>query len=176
MLQMEEKVKEIVDIKQRTLAEENQKTLEVLKERERLLQEQLRAAKESVSNMQKLHEFGQSQLFEFRAQSEEEEAARQSELNLLTDEVERAQSRLLSLEREKHHGKGVSLIVQFCYYNESDAVQLVFKSMFPMLEVSSGQDQMPSMHIIRGSFRKGILRLHYSDSFEDDEDMFLPQS
>lgn len=99
--QMEEKVKEIVEIKQRTLAEENQKTLEVLKEREMLLQEQLRAAKESVSNMQRLHDFGQSQLFEFRAQSEEDRAAKQSELNLLTDEVERAQARLLSLEREK---------------------------------------------------------------------------
>ncbi|GLJ49086.1 hypothetical protein SUGI_1035530 [Cryptomeria japonica] len=99
--QMEEKVKEIVDIKQRTLAEENQKTLEVLKEREMLLQEQLRTAKESVSNMQRLHEFGQSQLFEFRAQSDEDRAANQSELNLLTDEVERAQARLSSLEREK---------------------------------------------------------------------------
>lgn len=32
-IQMEEKVKEIVEIKQRSLAEENQKTLEVLKER-----------------------------------------------------------------------------------------------------------------------------------------------
>lgn len=31
--QMEEKVKEIVEIKQRSLAEESQKTLEVLKER-----------------------------------------------------------------------------------------------------------------------------------------------
>lgn len=30
---MEEKVREIVEIKQRSLAEENQKTLEVLKER-----------------------------------------------------------------------------------------------------------------------------------------------
>lgn len=33
--------------------------------------------------------------------SEEETAAKQSELNLLMDEVERAQTRLLSLEREK---------------------------------------------------------------------------
>ncbi|KAL5722201.1 hypothetical protein ACHQM5_005747 [Ranunculus cassubicifolius] len=99
--QMEEKVKEIVEIKQRGLAEENQKTLDVLKEREQLLQDQLRQAKESVSNMQKLHEFAQSQLFEYRAQSEEDRAAKQSEVNLLMDEVERAQSRLLSLEREK---------------------------------------------------------------------------
>ncbi|KAL7160999.1 hypothetical protein ACSBR2_041614 [Camellia fascicularis] len=85
--QMEEKVKEIVEIKQRSLAEENQKTLELLKE--------------SVSNVQKLHELAQSKLFEFRAQSEEERAAKQSEVNLLMDEVERAQTRLLSLEREK---------------------------------------------------------------------------
>lgn len=33
--------------------------------------------------------------------SDEERAAKQSELNLLMDEVERAQTRLLSLEREK---------------------------------------------------------------------------
>ncbi|XP_009798773.1 protein CASP [Nicotiana tabacum] len=99
--QMEEKVKEIVEIKQRSLAEENQKTLEVLKEREQLLQDQLRQAQESVSTMQKLHELAQSQLFEVRAQSEEERATKQSEVNLLMDEVERAQTRLLSLEREK---------------------------------------------------------------------------
>ncbi|KAJ8559971.1 hypothetical protein K7X08_004029 [Anisodus acutangulus] len=99
--QMEEKVKEIVEIKQRSLAEENQKTLEVLKEREQLLQDQLRQAQDSVSTMQKLHELAQSQLFEVRAQSEEERATKQSEVNLLMDEVERAQGRLLSLEREK---------------------------------------------------------------------------
>ncbi|XP_039033022.1 protein CASP-like isoform X2 [Hibiscus syriacus] len=99
--QMEEKVKEIVEMKQHSLAEENQKTLEVLKDREQSLQDQLRQAKESVSNMQKLHEFAQSQLFELRAQSEEDRAAKQSEVNLLMDEVERAQTRLFSLEREK---------------------------------------------------------------------------
>ncbi|KAK1367691.1 hypothetical protein POM88_033783 [Heracleum sosnowskyi] len=99
--QMEEKVKEVVEIKQRSLAEENQKSLEVLKEREQLLQDQLRQAQDSVSNMQKLHELAQSKLFEYRAQSEEDRAAKQSEVNLLMDEVERAQTRLLSLEREK---------------------------------------------------------------------------
>ncbi|CAL9022046.1 unnamed protein product [Prunus brigantina] len=99
--QMEDKVKEIVEIKQRSFAEENQKMLEVLKEREQLLQDQLRQAKDSVFNMQKLHELAQSQLFELRAQSDEERATKQSEVNLLMDEVERAQTRLLSLEREK---------------------------------------------------------------------------
>ncbi|KAJ0974913.1 hypothetical protein J5N97_016878 [Dioscorea zingiberensis] len=99
--QMEEKVRELVEMKQRSMAEENQKTLEVLKERELLLQDQLRQAKESVMNMQKLHESAQNQLFQFRAQSEEERAAKQAEVNLLTNEVELAQSRLISLEREK---------------------------------------------------------------------------
>ncbi|KAL9673036.1 hypothetical protein QQ045_029289 [Rhodiola kirilowii] len=99
--QMEEKVKELVEINKRSLAEENQKTLDVLKERELILQDQLRHAKESVATMQKLHELAQSQLFEYRAQSEEERASKQSEVNLLMDEVERAQTRLLSLEREK---------------------------------------------------------------------------
>lgn len=37
--------------------------------RELLLQDQLRQAKESVVNMQKLHEIAQSQLFELRTQS-----------------------------------------------------------------------------------------------------------
>ncbi|CAN6555070.1 unnamed protein product [Malus baccata var. baccata] len=99
--QMEDKVKEIVEIKQRSFAEENQKMLEVIKEREQLLQDQLRQAKDSVFNMQKLHELAQSQLFDLRAQSDEDRATKQSEVNLLMDEVERAQTRLLSLEREK---------------------------------------------------------------------------
>lgn len=33
------------------------------------MQDQLRAAKDSVQNMQRLHEYGQSQIFELRAQS-----------------------------------------------------------------------------------------------------------
>ncbi|KAL6529862.1 hypothetical protein OROGR_015485 [Orobanche gracilis] len=111
--QMEEKVKEVVEIKQRNLAEENQKTMEVLKERERMLQDQLRQAQESVSTMRNLHEFAQSKLFELRAQSDEERAAKQSEVNLLMDEVEHAQTRLLSLEREKvGKRKQISVLLQ----------------------------------------------------------------
>ncbi|CAN6322859.1 unnamed protein product [Urochloa humidicola] len=99
--QMEEKVREMVEMKQRSMAEDSQKTLEALKDRERSLQDQLRQATESVKNMQKLHESAQSQLFELRTQSEEDRAAKESEVSLLMDEVERAQARLVSLEREK---------------------------------------------------------------------------
>ncbi|GJN23555.1 hypothetical protein PR202_gb11215 [Eleusine coracana subsp. coracana] len=99
--QMEEKVREMVEMKQRSMAEDSQKTLEALKEREQALQDQLRQATESVKNMQKLHESAQSQLFELRTQSEEDRTAKEAEVNLLMDEVERAQARLISLEREK---------------------------------------------------------------------------
>ncbi|GJP46084.1 hypothetical protein CLOM_g5416 [Closterium sp. NIES-68] len=99
--QMEEKVKEMVAMKQHVLAEESQRSMETLKSREDALQDQLRAARETVSNMQRLHEMSQSQLFELKAQSEEDRALKQGEMNLLTDEVERAQARLLALEREK---------------------------------------------------------------------------
>ncbi|AQK63547.1 Protein CASP [Zea mays] len=98
---MEEKVREMVEMKQRSMAEDSQKTLEALKDRERSLQDQLRQATESVKNMQKLHESAQSQLFELRTQSEEDRAAKEVEVSLLMDEVERAQARLVSLEREK---------------------------------------------------------------------------
>ncbi|WVZ60239.1 hypothetical protein U9M48_010289 [Paspalum notatum var. saurae] len=99
--QMEEKVREMVEMKQRSMAEDSQKTLEALKDREQSLQDQLRQATESVKNMQKLHESAQSQLFELRTQSEEDRAAKEAEVSLLMDEVERAQARLVSLEREK---------------------------------------------------------------------------
>jgi len=88
-------------MKQRSMAEDSQKTLEALKDRERSLQDQLRQATESVKNMQKLHESAQSQLFELHTQSEEDRAAKEAEVSLLMDEVERAQARLVSLEREK---------------------------------------------------------------------------
>ena len=48
--------------------------------------------------------------------SEEERAAKQSEVNLLMDEVERAQTMLLSLEREKVQFTNFYLILKcdFC--------------------------------------------------------------
>ncbi|KAL1062391.1 hypothetical protein V6Z11_D13G076800 [Gossypium hirsutum] len=47
-------MEEIVEMKQHSLVEENQKTLEVLKDMEQSLQDQLQA-KKSVSNMQKVY-------------------------------------------------------------------------------------------------------------------------
>lgn len=42
--------------------------------------------------------------------SEEDRATKQSEVNLLMDEVERAQTRLMSLEREKVDFKTISYL------------------------------------------------------------------
>eukprot|EP00246_Nothoceros_aenigmaticus_P008806 TRINITY_DN2387_c0_g1_i2.p1 TRINITY_DN2387_c0_g1~~TRINITY_DN2387_c0_g1_i2.p1 ORF type:complete len:320 (-),score=80.74 TRINITY_DN2387_c0_g1_i2:444-1403(-) len=99
--QLEEKVKEAVEMEHRTFAEENMKNVEIFKERERSLQDQLRTTKDTLQNMQQLHDSGQSQLFELRAQTEEERAGKQAEVTLLTDEIDKVQSRLLSVEREK---------------------------------------------------------------------------
>ncbi|CAL5442184.1 unnamed protein product [Camellia sinensis] len=111
--QMEEKVKEIVEIKQRSLAEENQKTLELLKERLgnapyalfvdagsnhcRINYDKLKTVFPMFKNYMNLH---RANCLNF-VLNQEERAAKQSEVNLLMDEVERAQTRLLSLEREK---------------------------------------------------------------------------
>ncbi|KAF2298763.1 hypothetical protein GH714_026805 [Hevea brasiliensis] len=107
--QMEEKVKEIVEMKQRSLAEENQKTLEVLKKTlnsdlflsgsniYKINYDKLKKVLPTCRNCMNLHKANclKSVL------NQKEGAAKQSEFNLLMDEVERAQTRLLSLEREK---------------------------------------------------------------------------
>ena len=55
----------------------------------------------SVTNVQKLHELAQNQLFELSAQSEQERTVKQSLVNFLMDDVEQAQTMLLCLEGEK---------------------------------------------------------------------------
>ena len=62
-------------------------------------EDQLRHAQESVANIHKLHEIAQSKLFELRAQSDEESAAKHSEVSLLMDEFDRANASLLSLSQ-----------------------------------------------------------------------------
>lgn len=52
--------------------------------------------------MQKLHQASQNQLFAIQSASEERSAGRQSELELASEELERATDRLAALEREKH--------------------------------------------------------------------------
>ena len=61
----------------------------------------LAQAQASIANLQKLHSATQNQLFAIQSQSEDEHAGRQSELDLASAELERAQERLASLEREK---------------------------------------------------------------------------
>jgi len=51
--------------------------------------------------MQKLHQASQNQLFAIQSASEERSAGRQSELELASEELDRASERLAALEREK---------------------------------------------------------------------------
>ncbi len=62
----------------------------------------LEQAQASVANLQKLHSATHNQLFAIQSQSADKHAGRQSELELVSAELERAQKRLASLERQKH--------------------------------------------------------------------------
>eukprot|EP00898_Chlorokybus_atmophyticus_P007204 jgi/Chlat1/7485/Chrsp60S07002 len=92
--QMEDKVREMVEMRQRTMEADSQKQVDAVREREAQLQRQVEEAKDMLAAMQ-------SQLFELKTQSDEERAARQAELDMVLAEVDRAQARMLAMEREK---------------------------------------------------------------------------
>lgn len=58
--------------------------------------------------------------------SEEEKATKQSEVNLLMDEVERAQTRLLSLEMEKVCSKPFNFTSFLAVYNPPFTLMIQF--------------------------------------------------
>ncbi|KAL2246249.1 UNVERIFIED_CONTAM: Protein CASP, partial [Sesamum indicum] len=106
--QLEEKVKEIVDIKQRNMAEENQKTMEAENGCCKISYGKLKKVFPLGGNCMNLHKasclsFVPNQFVNSIVSVilEEERALKQSEVNLLMDEVEQAQTRLPRLEREK---------------------------------------------------------------------------
>eukprot|EP00850_Spirogloea_muscicola_P007096 SM000035S13076 [mRNA] locus=s35:366854:370553:+ [translate_table: standard] len=92
---MEEKVGQIVLLREKEL----EKGLDAMREQERAQAMQLSETKESLAALQRLHDRTQSQLFDLRTQTEEERAAKQHELDLVTEEIDRAQERAVGLER-----------------------------------------------------------------------------
>eukprot|EP00899_Mesostigma_viride_P007255 jgi/Mesvir1/16530/Mv10076-RA.1 len=99
--QMEEKVREMVHMQERSLAEDTLKIVEDFRERERALASQLKESRASAEQLQKLLEQSQTQVFEVRALAEERMAAKQAEVEMLSEEVERLQAASTSWEREK---------------------------------------------------------------------------
>ncbi|KAL3131491.1 hypothetical protein ABBQ38_007797 [Trebouxia sp. C0009 RCD-2024] len=82
-------------------AETDAKLVEEMQQREESLSNALLEARASLSNMQRLHQASQNQLFTIQSQTEEQQAGLRSELEIATDEMEKAQQRLAALEREK---------------------------------------------------------------------------
>eukprot|EP00899_Mesostigma_viride_P022339 jgi/Mesvir1/328/Mv22735-RA.1 len=94
---MEHKVEQIVSLR----AAEAEAALAAALEREQHGAAQLAEARSSVAALQRLHDKTQSALFEMQSQGEEETAAKQAELDAVTEEVERALKRAQQLERSR---------------------------------------------------------------------------
>jgi homeobox protein cut-like len=97
----DEKDRKIQEAQQKAAAEADAARMAQMQERERELSAMLMQAHSSLAAMQKLHQASQNQLFALQSASEEENVGRQSELELASSELERAQERLTALTREK---------------------------------------------------------------------------
>lgn len=72
-----------------------------MQQREEALSNALLEARASLGSMQRLHQASQNQLFTIQSQTGEQEAGLRSELEIASDEMEQAQQRLATLEKEK---------------------------------------------------------------------------
>lgn len=102
---LEEKGMEVDEVRKQAEEEADAARMAQMQEREEQLTAMLAEAQASMAAMQKLHTATQNQLFAIQSQSEEERVGRQSELELASAELERAQERLMALEREKQQLK-----------------------------------------------------------------------
>eukprot|EP00955_Chlamydomonas_euryale_P042772 352421-Chlamydomonas_euryale.AAC.53 len=101
-LSAENKDREIQAATAKAIAAADAERIAQMEEREQELSAMLAQAQSSLATMQKLHHASQNQLFAIQSQTEEESMGRQSELELASAELERAQQRLAALEMEKN--------------------------------------------------------------------------
>ncbi|GAB4818452.1 hypothetical protein N2152v2_005498 [Parachlorella kessleri] len=99
--QLEEKERQLDESKQEAEAELAERSALEAREREDRLAEELSQAHTSMEALKRLYNTTQSQLFSMQSRSEEERQGAQSELEYALAEMERAQARLVTLEREK---------------------------------------------------------------------------
>ncbi|KAL0022630.1 hypothetical protein WJX77_011900 [Trebouxia sp. C0004] len=99
--QLQNKEEQLEQAVSSAAAETDAKLVQEMQQREESLSNALLEARASLGNMQRLHQASQNQLFTIQSQTEEQEAGLRSELEIATDEMERAQQRLTTLEREK---------------------------------------------------------------------------
>eukprot|EP00741_Cyanophora_paradoxa_P009913 tig00000157_g9603.t1 len=99
--QMEAKVQEQVEQRERAAKEEAARQAEAFAERERDLQRAVHQANESAAEASRARDAVQDQLFDLRTRLEEMSAAKQAEVDMMASEIERASSKLVSLERDR---------------------------------------------------------------------------
>ncbi|PSC73915.1 Transcription factor CCAAT displacement CDP1 [Micractinium conductrix] len=99
--QLEEKDRQLAEQQKSAEAEMQERAVSEMQEREKQLSEELAQAQAGLDMLRRLHQASQNQLFSMQSKNEEEAAGLQSELERATEEMERSQQRLATLEQEK---------------------------------------------------------------------------
>lgn len=99
--QMEELVADKVKARERELTEEHSRDALALEERIAESQRQLASARAELLAVRQAYDAAQASLFDLKLRHDDEQAARQAQVELLFSEVERANASVLSLERER---------------------------------------------------------------------------
>ncbi|KAI3427262.1 hypothetical protein D9Q98_007195 [Chlorella vulgaris] len=99
--QLEERDRQLAEQQKSAEAEMQERLVLEMQEREGRLSEELSQAQGNLELLRRLHQASQNQLFSMQSRSEEAAAGLQSELELATDEMERSQQRMATLEQEK---------------------------------------------------------------------------
>mmetsp|Transcript_16123 Transcript_16123/g.26380 ORF Transcript_16123/g.26380 Transcript_16123/m.26380 type:complete len:726 (-) Transcript_16123:455-2632(-) len=103
--QMDLRVGEMVEAKEKLLREEMQRSQETGHERERDLQRQVQQAQEAVLEVRRQHDTTQTNLFDIKNRMEQMQAAKQSELDMLSMEIDRASVKIVTIEKERNELK-----------------------------------------------------------------------
>ncbi|KAL6063317.1 hypothetical protein QOT17_011633 [Balamuthia mandrillaris] len=81
--------------------EEHHAELESMREREAELTRQLELSRTEAAHIRRAYEDTQAQIFDLKTKHDSEQAAKQAQLDIVVNEVERANANVLALERER---------------------------------------------------------------------------
>ncbi|EFN56705.1 hypothetical protein CHLNCDRAFT_144082 [Chlorella variabilis] len=99
--QLEEKDRQLAEQQKSAEAEMQERLVAEMQEREGRLSDELAQAQANLELLRRVHQASQNQLFSMQSKSEQEAAGLQSELELASEEMDRSQQRLATLEQEK---------------------------------------------------------------------------
>jgi len=139
---MEDIIASKVVEKEKSMQEENEKTIQLLKEREEETQRQCIQYQKEFQRAQHSLEIVQSQLFDLRSKHDSELSAKQSEFDMLIDELDRARSTILQLEREREK---LSEQNEFIKVNQQSSIHPIGHSADLELEVAQKDIQISQL-------------------------------